>query len=278
MKRVLVTIAIAGALSLGSATALAQGADWRELRIDASSPIKFEQSVAALQGALPERRREELEIALAAIWMRDTAGPGSLDRDGDGSVTSVDSKLLAEGTLDLLAEIQRGDLLASVEKREGQGSSFTAADYVKQLDGLGYEQVLDLAGRPDDATAPRPPRAFHKAQHLKDYFIAPETSKVLNEAMKAVKAQDYGAAKEEMKKLDSRQLGYYEQSKVDLVDAQIAYGEGDLAAARKHLVDAIDTGGLNEEELAAVLGQIQVIDSKPAASSPVLLQMPDFKP
>jgi hypothetical protein len=54
--------------------------------------------------------------------------------------------------------------------------------------------------------------------------------------------------------------------------------EGDLAAARKHLVDAIDTGGLNEEELAAVVGQIRAIDSKPAGSAPVLLQMPDFKP
>lgn len=278
MKRVFATIAIAGALWLGSATALAQTTDWRELRIDASSPIDFERSVAALQNALPARNREQLEIALAVIWMTGPAGPGSLDRDGDGLVTGIDSRLLAEGTIDLLADIQRGDLLASIEKHGEQGSRFTAADYVRQLDGLGYEDVLNLAGRPNDAAASRPLRAFHAAQHLTDYFIAPETGKVLGEAIKALNARDYGAAKKALSRLKRDRLSYYERGKVELVDAQIAYAEGDLAAARKHLVDAIDTGGLNEEEISAVVSQIRAIDGKPTGSIPVLLQMPDFKP
>jgi hypothetical protein len=268
----------AAALWLGSAAASAQTADWRELRIDSSSPVTFERSVAALQNALPARNREQLEIALAVIWMTETVGPGGLDRDGDGFVTSVDSRLLAEGTIDLLADIQRGDLLASIEKHAGQGGRFTAADYVRELDGLGYQDVLDLAGRPEDVAAPRPLRAFHAAQHLTDYFIAPETGKVLGEAIKALNARDFGAAKKAMSRLKRDRLSYYERGKAELVDAQIAYGEGDLAAARKHLVDAIDTGGLNEEEISAVVGQIRAIDSKPTGSVPVLLQMPDFNP
>jgi hypothetical protein len=277
MKQLLATIAIIGALSVGPALAFAQSTDWRDLRIDASSPVNFEQSVAALQNALPARRREELEIALAMIWMSDTADPGSLDRDGDGFVTSVDSRLLAEGTLDLLADIQRGDLLASIEKREGQGGRGTAADYVRQLDGLGYEDVLAIV-RPDDVSVPRPLRPFHAAQHLTDYFISPATGKVLSEAIEALEARDYGTAKKEMGKLESDRLSYYERGKVELIDAQIAYAEGDLAAARMHLVNAIDTGGLNEEEIVAVVGQIRVIDNKLAGKTPALLQMPDFKP
>jgi hypothetical protein len=41
--------------------------EWRELRIDASSQARFEQSVARFQRALPKMRRQLFELALADI-------------------------------------------------------------------------------------------------------------------------------------------------------------------------------------------------------------------
>jgi hypothetical protein len=46
-----------------------------------------------------------------------------------------------------LTEIERGDLLSALEKREGKYGAYTVADYIDQLNGLGCDEVLRLAAQ-----------------------------------------------------------------------------------------------------------------------------------
>jgi hypothetical protein len=110
-------------------------------RIDGSSAATFERSVAMLQNDLTPRQREDLDIALAVTWMR--AAALDADVDGDGDTDYFDARAMADNAGDLLAAIQRGDLVSAVEKSKGDA---VAAAYFKQLDGMGYNEVVELAG------------------------------------------------------------------------------------------------------------------------------------
>jgi hypothetical protein len=140
-------------LVLCGSAVFAQSADWRDRRIDGSSEARFEFSIAALQNSLPPRRREDFDIALAVIWMSERLGSAGLDLDRDGDVDRADSRLLVDGTMDLLTDIQRGDLLSSIDKRATKNRGEHTASYLQQLDGLTCEEVLDLAGRPARVSA-----------------------------------------------------------------------------------------------------------------------------
>lgn len=142
-------LAVALLALAASAPAFAQSAGWRDRQIDGSSETSFAASVAALQNELPPRRREDFETALTAIWVSKSVGSAGLDRDADGDVDNVDRRLLAEETVRLLTGLRRGDLLASIEKRQANADDDALAELVKQLDGSTYHEVLDLAGRFD---------------------------------------------------------------------------------------------------------------------------------
>ena len=112
-------------------------------RIDGSSAATFERSVAMLQNDLPSRQREDFDIALAVTWMR-AAALDVGDVDGDGDTDYFDARAMADNAGELLAAIQRGDFVSAVE--EESKSDVVATAYFKQLDGLGYEEVVELAG------------------------------------------------------------------------------------------------------------------------------------
>jgi hypothetical protein len=278
---------IAGALALGllaSASCFAQSGG-REPRIDGSSAPEFETSVARLQQALSGRRRDDFETALAIIWMTRSLGRRGLDRDGDGDVDMVDSEWLVERTTELLTDLQRGDLLASIEKRARAGDEYTAADYMRELDGLGYDEVLGLAGPLDvPSSAPKPsprPRGSRTLSSSNEHVIAkcgmagqpaqfcsPATAQAFAAAIEALNRRDYGAARTALEKLDGRKLSPYERSKVEQLLASLSYTEGKLTEARGHLQNAVNAGGLNEQEVTSVLVQIRVVDSQLAGSTP----------
>jgi len=94
-----------------------------------------------LQNDLPPRRREDFEVALAVTWMR-AAALDAGDVDGDGDTDYFDARAMADNAGDLLAAIRRGDLVSTIEDSKGEA----AAAYFKQLDGLGYDEVVELAG------------------------------------------------------------------------------------------------------------------------------------
>jgi hypothetical protein len=141
-------------LALCGSAGFAHSADWRDRRIDGNSEARFELSIAALQNSLPPRRREDFDIALAVIWMSESLGSAGLDLDGDGDVDRADTRRLVDSTMDLLTDIQRGDLLSSIDKRAtNNGGGYAAANFLQQLDGMTCEEVLDLAGRPARVSA-----------------------------------------------------------------------------------------------------------------------------
>jgi hypothetical protein len=142
----------------------AQPAGSSDRRIDGTSPASFERSVAMLQNELAPRRREELELALAVIWMTNTADLADVDRDGNASVDANDFRNMKEDALDLLTDIQRGDVVSAIEDRAKDEHEYTAADYFAQLDGLGYDEVVDLAGRSGTAPAEGSTRGLRPAR------------------------------------------------------------------------------------------------------------------
>ena len=132
---------------LAAAVLLASSAraGWRDRQIDGSSAGTFERSVAMLQNDLPSRRREEFEVAVVVIWMR-AASLGSADADGDGDVDYSDARATADGAADLLAAMQRGDLVSAIEKSK-RGAA--APSFFTKLDGLSANEVVELAGDND---------------------------------------------------------------------------------------------------------------------------------
>jgi hypothetical protein len=112
---------------------------WRAQKIDGSGTSAFERSVVSLQEQLPSRRRAELDTALAVIWMRNSA-VGTGDADSDGRVDVDEIRALQTAADDVLTDIRRGVFAGTVQERSPAGAA-----YVKQLDGLGYEDVVGLA-------------------------------------------------------------------------------------------------------------------------------------
>jgi hypothetical protein len=112
---------------------------WRAQKINGNSPSAFETSVVSLQEQLPLRRRAEFETALAVIWMR-SATLDAGDANSDGRVDMQELRALEAVADDVLTDIRRGVFAGSVPERGG-----AAANYLRQLDGQRYEDVIGLA-------------------------------------------------------------------------------------------------------------------------------------
>jgi len=143
--------------SLMSAAVLAACAStgWRARQIEGSSAAGFERSVAMLQNDLPSRRREDFDVALVVVFMR-AAGLDAGDLDGD--VDYFDARITSDTAGNLLTEVQPGNLVSAAEESKGNA---VAAAYFAQLDGLGYDEVVERAGEVDAG----PYQADLKRQH-----------------------------------------------------------------------------------------------------------------
>jgi len=248
-------------------------------RIDGSSLTRFEASVAALQNELRGRRREDFDVALAVIWVSNTVDS---DFDDDGDMDLDDMRLLEQDADDLLTNIRRGNVASAIEDRVEIGDEYTAADYFKQLDGLGYDEVVSLAGRPsaesyraavrrlgteaqcgqpDEQSVVRLKRCA-RSSSAPGGGLGRAAGKALNDAFVALNEQKYAEARAAIGKLPLNSLSSYERSKVEEILSAISYGEGKLAEARQHLENALAAGGLTAQETADVLGRIGVIDAK----------------
>jgi hypothetical protein len=144
------SVVVALGVALASAQTFAQRATWRTLRIDGDSPRAFELSVATLQNSLPHSKRGDLEVALLTIWLTHSTKAGNLDENAEPEINDVPQ--LKEDAADLLAAIQRGDLVSAIEDLDETDNDRTVASYIAQLDGLGHDAIFDLAGRPGDST------------------------------------------------------------------------------------------------------------------------------
>jgi hypothetical protein len=294
----IVRVAVAG-IALASASALAQGADWRELRIDGSSPERFQASVASLQNALSASARDDFEAALAAIWIGNIT-TGDIDENGFFEVGDVGE--LRQYSEDLLADIHRGDLVAAIEELDVSGDDYSTADYFEQLDGLGYEAVLDLAGLTDESPEESQALRAYKAQILcrnidedRKYStvrgawcdkvfgkpVGPcrpaqspacqntpaatpalrgTVAATLAKAKEALDAGDTDTAEAAIDRLNLDGLTPYERGFAEMLLFSIKYRQRSYAEAREHLQPAVDVGIMSQRDADAILAVIDRIE------------------
>jgi tetratricopeptide (TPR) repeat protein len=89
--------------------------------------------------------------------------------------------------------------------------------------------------------------------------VDPTTGKKLSDAIEALSAGNYDAAKAQLAKLNVDKLSPYERSRYEQIYASIAQGQNDYAGALKHIQAAIDSGGLNEQETQQAKYQVAQI-------------------
>ena len=129
--------------------------------------------------------------------------------------------------------------------------------------------VLVLALSPLATFAqPRALREFSAPLPQGAQVMSPPTAKAFNEAITAMNANRFDAARRAIGELRLDRLSPYERAKAEQVLFHIASAEKKFAEAREHLVNAIESGGLNEQETAAAQGAIEQIDALLATAPP----------
>jgi hypothetical protein len=239
-----------------------------------------------MQNALPANQRSDFEVALALIWAESSTKYGDVDRDGLLEIEDI-LELRADSA-DLLAAIQRGDLVPSIEALDESGAEYTAADYFATLDGLSVEAVLDLAGRPDES--PQVARAVKasKAQVLcrdvqdpsgyhpsavrrrwcNSYFRSPgaasvrtvATGRALSAALEAMRAGDTAAAEKSLAGVNLDELSAFDRGVAETTWAAIKYRQELYPQAREHLQAAIDTQIMTQADVDAIVGFIERLE------------------
>lgn len=101
-----------------------------------------------------------------------------------------------------------------------------------------------LAADSDDDAAPPPSD------------IDQRTGRILNEAIELMNADDMNGAEAKLGELQLDRLSPYERGRVEQILSNIAYSKEDYAASRAHMQAAIDSGGLNAQEVSQVSYQI----------------------
>jgi hypothetical protein len=111
-----------------------------------------------------------------------------------------------------------------------------------------------------------PPATF--AQPERAPAISLRVSHALNDAIAALTAERYDDARRAIGELRLDRLSRYERAKTEQVLFNIAYGERNYVKARQHLQNALESGGLNEQEAAVVRGEIERIEARLATTPP----------
>jgi hypothetical protein len=110
----------------------------------------------------------------------------------------------------------------------------------------------------DDETLPAV-REFSTRDLLR---MSPKVGEAFTEAVVALNAGRFDKAANAVGKLRLDRLSSYERGKVERVLFNVAYAEEDFTAARQHLVNALESGGLDEPETAAAREQIRRINAR----------------
>jgi hypothetical protein len=278
-----------GGITFAPASAFAQD-DWRALRIDGTSPERFQASVASLQNALSASARDDFETALAAIWIGNTT-TGDIDKDGFFELGDVSE--LRRYSEELLAGIHRGDLVVAIEELDVNGDEYSTTDYLEQLDGLGHEAVLDLAGLTDESPEESQALRAYKAQLLCrdiedvefgtvrrawcDGFFRSNTATPaprasvganvnravgakLNTAIEALNAGDTAAAEAAIDSLNLDRLTPYERGFAEMLLFHVKYRQGLYRQAREHLQAAVDTQSMSQADADVARADIERFD------------------
>jgi hypothetical protein len=93
-----------------------------------------------------------------------------------------------------------------------------------------------------------------------------DTRKALDASIQALYDRNPSEARVALATLDFDALNAYERSMTERILASITNAEGNLAAAREHLLNALAARGLSADETRAVLEDIASIDSRPPSN------------
>jgi hypothetical protein len=93
-------------------------------------------------------------------------------------------------------------------------------------------------------------------------LVAPPTAKSINDAIAALNAKMYAEARAALAEVRLDRLSPYELGVVEVTFFYVAYGEDKLAEARQHLLNAVASGGLSEQEIAATQRNIERINAR----------------
>jgi len=96
--------------------------------------------------------------------------------------------------------------------------------------------------------------------------ISARTGATLNTAIELLNAKRYDDARAAIGVLRLDRLSPYERGKTEQILFHIANGERKYAEARQHLQNAIESGGLTQQEVTQTLRQIEQIDARLAAA------------
>ena len=118
--------------------------------------------------------------------------------------------------------------------------------------------VCALAGLPalSHAQANQDEAAKAKEAKRKATQVDQITGKRLNEAVEALRAEKYADARAALAKLSGAKLSPYEVSRVEQLLAAVDQAEDKYGSARDHIKKALESGGLNDQEMSAVRFQI----------------------
>jgi tetratricopeptide (TPR) repeat protein len=99
------------------------------------------------------------------------------------------------------------------------------------------------------ALAQRAAEGDEAQQQQAQTSIDAQTGKILNEAIELLNMENYAGASQKIGTLQLDRLSPYERGKVEQILFNIAYSQERYDQARQHLKNAIDSGGLNEQEI-----------------------------
>ncbi|HEU4617013.1 MAG TPA: tetratricopeptide repeat protein [Gammaproteobacteria bacterium] len=109
------------------------------------------------------------------------------------------------------------------------------------------------------------PAAYAQRAGEKDKDEAPQqgfdvvTGKTINEAIELLNMDNYQGAQAKLGTLKMDKLSPYERGRVEQVFFQIAIQQDKYDEARQHLLNAINSGGLSEDEVSKLRYQIAVL-------------------
>lgn len=89
--------------------------------------------------------------------------------------------------------------------------------------------------------------------------VSQKTGETMNKAIEFMNKDDYASARALLAGIKLEDLSPYERGRVEQIWSGIEYSEGNYAAARQHLQQAINSGGLSEHEVSQTKFQIAQI-------------------
>ena len=128
--------------------------------------------------------------------------------------------------------------------------------------------LTPLAGLAQRDAAMPPPLAEFLSSLPQVRHLTPATAKDLNRAIAALKAERYDEARAALGELSLDQLTPFERSNTEHILYRIARAEEKYGEARQHILNAIDSGGLNEQEIAHAQERLKEMDAALATAPP----------